>query len=126
MELLINLASWLLILGGSAFLLTGAIGMIRLPDMFSRMHGAGIIDTMGTALLVLGMMLQAGLTIVSIKLFMILLFLMFTSPTTTHALARAAIDSGLKPLVDEDEEKDAEELAMMKKLEAERKRLSKT
>ena len=67
MELLINLASWLLILGGSAFLLTGAIGMIRLPDMFSRMHGAGIIDTMGTTMLVLGMMLQAGSTMVSIK-----------------------------------------------------------
>ena len=126
MELLINLASWLLILGGSAFLLTGAIGMIRLPDMFSRMHGAGIIDTMGTAMLVLGMMLQAGLTIVSIKLFMILLFLMFTSPTTTHALARAALDAGLKPLVDDDDENDAKELALMKELEEERKRLSKT
>jgi len=125
MELLINLASWLLILGGSAFLLTGAIGMIRLPDMFSRMHGAGIIDTMGTTMLVLGMMLQAGLTIVSIKLFMILLFLMFTSPTTTHALARAALDAGLKPLVDDDGT-DAKELALMKELEEERERLSKT
>ena len=125
MELLINLASWLLILGGSAFLLTGAIGMIRLPDMFSRMHGAGIIDTMGTTMLVLGMMLQAGLTMVSIKLFMILLFLMFTSPTTTHALARAALDAGLKPLVDDDGT-DAKELALMKGLEEERERLSKT
>jgi multicomponent Na+:H+ antiporter subunit G len=125
MELLINLASWLLILGGSAFLLTGAIGMIRLPDMFSRMHGAGIIDTMGTTMLVLGMMLQAGLTMVSIKLFMILLFLMFTSPTTTHALARAALDAGLKPLVDDDGT-DAKELALMKELEEERERLSKT
>lgn len=125
MELLINFASWLLILGGSAFLLTGAIGMIRLPDIFSRMHGAGIIDTMGATMLVLGMMLQAGLTIVSIKLFMILLFLMFTSPTTTHALARAALDAGLKPLVDDDGS-DAKELALMKKLEEERERLSKT
>ena len=88
---------------GSAFLLIGAIGIIRLPDIFSRMHGAGIIDTMGTAMLFFGMFLQAGFTIVSVKLFMILLFLMFTSPTTTHALARAALDAGLKPLVDDDE-----------------------
>jgi multicomponent Na+:H+ antiporter subunit G len=80
---------------------------------------------MGTTMLVLGMMLQAGLTMVSIKLFMILLFLMFTSPTTTHALARAALDAGLKPLVDDDGT-DAKELALMKELEEERERLSKT
>jgi multisubunit Na+/H+ antiporter MnhG subunit len=56
---------------------------------------------------------------------MILLFLMFTSPTTTHALARAALDAGLKPLVDDDGT-DAKELALMKELEEERERLSKT
>ena len=92
MELLIDLASWFFFIVGSAFLLIGAIGIIRLPDVFSRMHGAGIIDTMGTAMLFSGMLLQAGLTIVSIKLFLILLFLMFTSPTSTHALARAALE----------------------------------
>ena len=101
MELLIDLTSWLFVIVGSAFLLIGAIGIIRLPDIFSRMHGAGIIDTMGTTMLFFGMFLQAGFTIVSIKLFLILLFLMFTSPTTTHALARAALDSGLKPLIDD-------------------------
>ena len=103
MELFIDLTSWFMFIVGSAFLLIGAIGIIRLPDIFSRMHGAGIIDTMGTAMLFFGMFLQAGFTIVSVKLFMILLFLMFTSPTTTHALARAALDAGLKPLVDDDE-----------------------
>tara|TARA_Y100000589_G_scaffold184577_1_gene174882 strand:+ start:538 stop:900 length:363 start_codon:yes stop_codon:yes gene_type:complete len=100
MEIFIDLISWLLVIIGSSFLLIGAIGILRLPDVFSRMHGAGIIDTMGTTMLFFGMFLQAGFTIVSIKLFLILLFLMFTSPTTTHALARAALDSGLKPLVD--------------------------
>jgi len=104
MELLIDLISWFLVIIGSTFLLVGAIGIIRLPDIFSRMHGAGIIDTMGTTMLFLGMFLQAGLTIVSLKLFLILLFLMFTSPTTTHALARAALDAGLKPMVDDDEQ----------------------
>ena len=125
MELLIDLTSWLLIIVGSAFLLVGAIGIIRLPDIFSRMHGAGIIDTMGTAMLFSGMFLQAGFTVVSIKLFMILLFLMFTSPTTTHALARAALDAGLKPLVAKDEP-EAKNPTSLKKMQKERKRQSKT
>jgi len=124
MELLIDLASWFFFIVGSAFLLIGAIGIIRLPDIFSRMHGAGIIDTMGTAMLFSGMLLQAGLTIVSIKLFLILLFLMFTSPTSTHALARAALDAGLKPLVGNDA-LDVKKLAKIKKVNKERKRKSK-
>ena len=125
MEVLINLISWFLFIGGSAFLLIGAIGVIRLPDIFSRMHGAGIIDTMGVAMLLFGMILQAGFTIVSIKLLMIILFVTFTNPTATHALARAALDAGLKPLVDEDET-DVKESALVEKLEEERKQLSKT
>jgi len=125
MEMIIEIASWALFIGGSVFLLIGAIGMIRLPDMFSRMHGAGIIDTMGVLMLFLGMILQAGMTLVSIKILLIVLFLMFTLPTTTHALARTAVAAGLKPLCDDDDT-DARELAMMKELEEERKRLSKT
>lgn len=121
MELLINLISWFFFIAGSIFLLIGAIGVIRLPDIFSRMHGAGVIDSMGTAMLFCGMFLQAGFTIVSIKLFLILLFLMFTSPTTTHALARAALDAGLKPLVDHDES-NAKKPAKIKKRKKERKR----
>ena len=119
MELLIDLTSWLLLMVGSAFLLIGAIGILRLPDIFSRMHGAGIIDTMGTTMLFFGMFLQAGFTIVSIKLFLILLFLMFTSPTTSHALARAALDSGLKPLVDNNklEAKKSTSSVKLKKME---------
>jgi multicomponent Na+:H+ antiporter subunit G len=125
MDMLLDIASWVLFLGGSFFLLTGAIGLIRLPDMFSRMHGAGIIDTLGAVMLFVGMMLQAGLTIISIKIFLIVLFLMFTSPTTTHALARAALAAGQKPLR-VDDETDQKELNLMKELEEERKKLSKT
>ncbi len=125
MALIVDIASWFLFIGGSLFLLTGAIGMIRLPDMFSRMHGAGIIDTLGAVMIFAGMMLQAGLTIVTIKLLLITLFLMFTSPTTTHALARAALAAGLKPLMENDDT-DERELALMKELEEERKRSSKT
>jgi len=125
MELIIDIASWVMFLGGSFFLLTGALGLLRLPDMFSRMHGAGIIDTMGAVMMFTGMILQAGLTLISVKLFLIILFLMFTSPTTTHALARAALGAGLKPLR-EDDKTDVKELALMKELEEERRRISKT
>ena len=98
MEALVEILSWIMFIGGSIFILIGAIGMLRLPDMFTRMHGAGMIDTLGAVMLFVGMMLQAGLTFVSIKIFLIILFLMFTSPTTTHALARTARAAGLKPL----------------------------
>jgi multicomponent Na+:H+ antiporter subunit G len=125
MATIIDIASWGLFIGGSAFLIIGAIGLIRLPDMFSRIHGAGIIDTMGVMMLFAGMILQAGLTLVSVKIIIIILFLMFTLPTATHALARTAIEAGMIPLSDDDDT-DAKELALMKELEEERKRLSKT
>lgn len=125
MAMIIDIASWGLFVGGSAFLLIGAIGMIRLPDMFSRMHGAGVIDTLGVIMLFAGMILQAGVSLVAVKILLIVLFLMFTLPTTTHALARTAVAAGLMPLSDDDGT-DEKELAMMRELEEERKRLSKT
>ena len=126
MDLLINFSSWLLIIIGSAFLIIGAIGIIRLPDIYSRMHGAGIIDTLGASALILGMMLQAGLTMISVKLVIILLFLIFTSPTTTHALARAALDSGLKPFISDQNRGKKTTNKTKKKLKKERKQKSKT
>ena len=125
MDVIIDIISWGLLMGGSAFLLIGAIGLLRLPDMFSRMHGAGIIDTLGAVMLFAGMMMQAGLTLISVKIFLIILFLMFTSPTTTHALARAAMATGQKP-IRIDDATDEKEMALMRELEEERKRLSKT
>jgi len=99
MEILLDAVSWALILVGSVFLVIGGVGMVRLPDVFARMHGAGIIDTMGACAVLIGLMVQAGLTIVTIKLLLIVVFIMFTSPTTTHALARAALGGGARPQV---------------------------
>ena len=73
--------------------------MIRLPDAFARMHAAGIIDTLGVGLILVGLIVQAGWSAVTIKLVLILAFIFFTSPTATHALAQAALNSGLKPLL---------------------------
>jgi multicomponent Na+:H+ antiporter subunit G len=108
MELALDILSWVLLVSGSVFALIGAVGIIRLPDVFSRMHGAGIIDTAGAGLILIGLAFQAGLTLVTVKLLLILVFLMFTSPTSTHALARAALIGGIKPRVDSPEETDEE------------------
>jgi multicomponent Na+:H+ antiporter subunit G len=97
--LALDIASWACLVGGSIFALIGAIGIVRLPDVYSRMHGAGMIDTLGAALILLGLMLQSGHWLVTVKLILIGVFLFFTSPTTTFALARAGLNAGVKPLV---------------------------
>ncbi|MEQ8334167.1 monovalent cation/H(+) antiporter subunit G [Nisaea sp.] len=97
MEMIVDLASWAFILAGVFFIFTGTLGMLRLPDFYTRLHAAGITDTLGTELLLIAMMLQAGWSIVTIKLLMISLFIFFTSPTATHALANAANAVGLRP-----------------------------
>jgi multicomponent Na+:H+ antiporter subunit G len=102
MGLLADILSWAFILVGGVFAVIGGIGIVRLPDFYTRMHGAGITDTMGAYLLIAGMMLQAGWTLVTIKLILILVFVFFTSPTATHALAQAALGSGVEPVNTED------------------------
>lgn len=96
---IVNLASWVLIAAGSTFCMVGALGLLRMPDFFTRMHAASLVDTLGAGLLLLGMILQAGFTLVTAKLLMIALLLFFTSPTATHALARAARARGVEPLL---------------------------
>lgn len=97
MEVAQEILAWALILGGALFTLIGSLGVIRLPDFYSRLHAAGIVDTLGAGLLLLGMIVYAGFTLVSVKLLLIGLFLFFTSPTATHAIANAAYVAGLRP-----------------------------
>ena len=102
MDQIVDIVSWALIIGGSFFLLVGAIGVLRLPDVYTRGHAAGITDTLGAMLILFGLMLQGGFTLISAKLVLILLFLLFTSPAASHALGNAAWSSGLRPKLDED------------------------
>ncbi len=95
MSLLIDVLSWLLIVAGGLFCVTGAIGLVRLGGFFVRTHAASVIDSAGAGLLIAGMMLQAGWTLATVKLATIGLLIFFTSPTATHALARAALLRGL-------------------------------
>ena len=97
---LIDILSWALLLGGSFFCVAGALGLCRLPDFYTRLHGAGVIDTLGAALILIGLMLQAGLSLVTAKLVFILFFIYIASPTSTHAIAQAAYDRGLEPMLD--------------------------
>ena len=97
MEALVYFASWACLLLGSTFCIIGGIGLIRLPDFYSRIHGGGITDTLGAGLVMLGLMLQAGWSLVTVKLVLIMLFLLLTSPVASHAIARAARHSGLEP-----------------------------
>ena len=98
-ELVLDLISAGLLAAGSIFVLIGGFGLIRFPDFYTRLHAAGITDTLGAELILLGVMFQAGLSLVTVQLILISLFIFFTSPTATHAVANAARVMGLKPML---------------------------
>ena len=98
-DILLDIVSWGFLIAGAAFLLIGGLGLIRLPDFYTRMHAAGIMDTMGAELMLLGMVFQAGFSLVAVKLLLIGVFVFITSPTATHAVANAALVAGLEPKV---------------------------
>lgn len=96
--------SWLCLVAGGLFSIVGALGLVRLPELFARMHGASVTDTLGAGLILLGLVLQAGLTLVAVKLFFLAIFIFFASPAATHALVKAALASGVKPLLAPEDE----------------------
>lgn len=97
MALVLDALSWVAIGGGLFFMIVGTVGILRMPDVFTRMHPAGMTDTMGAGLLILGMCLQAGFGLVLVRLVFVYAFILFTSPIATHALARAALSAGVVP-----------------------------
>ena len=97
MRLALDILSWLLLTAGGVFVLVGGIGALRMPNLYTRMHAASVTDTMGAVLVIAGAMVQAGPSLVTVKLAAILLFLLTTSPTASYALASAALLAGIKP-----------------------------
>ena len=87
MEMVLNIISWLLMTTGGFFVLVGGIGALRMPNLYTRMHAASVTDSIGPILVIGGLMLQAGMTLASIKLAAILVFLLLTGPTASNALA---------------------------------------
>ena len=96
MELRLIITGTLLALG-IIFIIVASIGIIRFPDFFSRIHPAGKSDTLGQLLVLLGLISYEGFTLVSIKLLIIITFILITNPTATQAMAKAAFMAGLKP-----------------------------
>ena len=95
--MIVDILSWFSIGIGAAFVVVGGLGLIRMPDLFTRLHAASVADTAGAGFILLGLMLQAGLSLTSLKLVLIFVFLVFTAPTAAHALAHAALLDGIRP-----------------------------
>jgi multicomponent Na+:H+ antiporter subunit G len=106
MDMALEVLSWASIIGGLFFMVVGTIGMLRLPDVYTRLHAAGMTDTLGAGLILLGLAFQTiqGMMhdhpewwMVLVRLVFVYLFLLFTSPIATHALARAGLAGGVEP-----------------------------
>ena len=95
--MILDILSWICIGIGIVFVLVGGLGLIRMPDLFTRLHASSVSDTAGAGFMMLGFMLQSGLSLVTLKLVLILVFLLFTTPTAAHALAHAALLGGVRP-----------------------------
>ncbi len=103
MTLLLEWTSAIFLLAGSFLCITGGVGLLRMPDFFSRVHAAGVTETLAAPLLLVGLMLQMELSLDLVKVLMILLFILATNPTATQAMAKATLTGGQKPLVAEAE-----------------------
>ena len=104
MSAVLDVMSWVCLLAGSFFCVVSGIGLIRMPDFFTRMHAASLLETLGAGLILFGLLIQAGFTLIAAKLVMIGLLIFFASPTATHALAQAALVRGLRPQLRSGEE----------------------
>ena len=98
MDMLVLALSGLSIAIGVIALLIGSLGLIKLPDVYCRIHAVGMIDTAGASFIILGMIIHQGFSLVSFKLALIGVFLFFTSPIATHAVAQVAYKMGVKPV----------------------------
>ena len=93
----LDILSWAMLLAGATFVFIGGVGVLRMPDLYTRMHAASLSDTLGTLLLLGGLMLQSGLSLATFKLLAVAVFLLLTAPTATYALANAALLAGRLP-----------------------------
>ena len=92
-----NIVVVVLLVAGTFFMLIGTIGFLRFPDFYSRIHATGKCDTLGEGLMLIGLMIYAGVSFVSVKILFLMIFILVANPTSTHAIAKAAYDVGLQP-----------------------------
>ncbi len=97
MSTLQEIASIALFGAGVLFMLAGSLGLLRLPDFFTRTHASGKVDSVGMMLCLGGLAVHEGPTLSGLKLVLVIAFVAVSSPVAAHALARAAVRSGLRP-----------------------------
>ena len=103
LDMFYDILSWCLIGLGCFFVLIGALGVLKLPEFWSRLHAASVVESAGMILLISGLCIQSGLSLITVKLVLLIVFLFLTGPTATHAVASAALVSGMKPKSDVEE-----------------------
>ncbi|MBP02622.1 MAG: hypothetical protein CMM25_07415 [Rhodospirillaceae bacterium] len=101
-ETVTNIISWVLLLAGGGFCIIGALGLIRMPDVYSRIHAASIIDTLGVGLILLGLIIQPGSVLASLRIFVLIGLIFFMSPLATHAIAKSMHHLRIEPKLTED------------------------
>lgn len=113
--MILNVLSIALISIGVVFFIGGAVGVLRFPDFYTRMHAAGKGDTCSMLLILVGLSLYqlsdptlANFLVVG-KILFITLFIMLTSPTSTHALIKAGFEEGVKMWKREETQKEDEQ-----------------
>ncbi len=98
MTVILEWLSGLCLLLGGGLCISGGVGLLRMPDFFSRVHASGVTETLAAPLLLSGMLLQMELSLDSVKVIMILILVLATNPTATHAMAKATLHGGQRPL----------------------------
>lgn len=109
MHALLELLSGFCFLAGGFLCITGGIGILRFPDFFTRVHAAGVTETLAAPLLLTGVLLQMDWSLDMFKVVMVMLFVLLTNPTATHAMAKAALHGGHRPMVCDDDASAGEE-----------------
>jgi len=97
LELILDLVSIIALIGGLFFLFVGTVGLLRLPDVYNRLHATTKCDTLGAGLVLLSLALQSSLA-VGIRLFLLIIFILVTNPTAAHVIARAAYKCDIRPV----------------------------
>ena len=98
--------SYLFAFIGLTLFFFGTIGIIRFPDIYTRLQASSKCDGAGTIALLIGLIISEGINVFSIRIVLILFFLLLTNPISTHAIARSAVIRGIKPWRREIKEKD--------------------
>lgn len=105
LEMILNIVVIICLSSGLFFFFVGVVGLVRMPDVFTRMHATTKCDTMGAGLIFLGLIIWQGMSFVSLNILLILIFVWLTNPTAAHAIAKSAyqrLESGIN--IEEDKQ----------------------